>query len=92
MIEWSERKAYWRHTKVQMLTSLLPFILAMIIGPALENAFRWSLMRSAGSFTIFFKSPISTTLIALSCLLFIWNIYRTVRPKKAWESALEAES
>ncbi len=71
---------------------IAPFILAMIIGPTLENAFRWSLMRSAGSFTIFFKSPISTTLIALSCLLFIWNIYRTVRPKKAWESALEAES
>ena len=35
-----------------------PFILAMIIGPTLEMAFRQSLMRSAGSFSIFFKSPI----------------------------------
>ena len=26
MIEWNERKAYWRHTKAQMLTSLLPFV------------------------------------------------------------------
>ena len=68
---------------------IAPFILAMIIGPTLEMAFRQSLMRSAGSFSIFFKSPIACTLIALSCLLFIWNIYRAVRPKKAWEKALE---
>jgi len=68
---------------------IAPFILAMIIGPTLEMAFRQSLMRSAGSFSIFFKSPIACALIALSCLLFIWNIYRAVRPKKAWEKALE---
>ncbi len=68
---------------------IAPFILAMIIGPTLEMAFRQSLMRSAGSFSIFFKSPIACVLIALSCLLFIWNIYRAVRPKKAWEKALE---
>ncbi len=68
---------------------IAPFILAMIIGPALEMAFRQSLMRSAGSFGIFFKSPIACTLLALSCLLFVWNIYRAVRPKKAWEKALE---
>ena len=66
-----------------------PFILALIIGPTIEMAFRQSLMRSAGSFSIFFKSPISCTLIVLSCLLFIWNIYRAVRPKKEWEKALE---
>ena len=69
---------------------IAPFILAMIIGPTLEMAFRQSLMRSAGSFSIFFKSAIACTLIVLSCLLFIWNIYRAVRPKKAsWEKALE---
>jgi putative tricarboxylic transport membrane protein len=68
-----------------------PFILSIIIGPSLENAFRWSLMRSAGSFSIFVKSPITRTLIACSCLLLIWNIYRALRPKKAWEKALEEE-
>jgi len=68
-----------------------PFILAMIIGPSLENAFRWSLMRSGGSFSIFFKSPIAFALIMLSVLLLIWNIYRTLRPKRAWEKALEEE-
>jgi putative solute:sodium symporter small subunit len=33
MIEWSERKAYWRNTKVQMLTSLLPFLLVLVVLP-----------------------------------------------------------
>jgi putative tricarboxylic transport membrane protein len=68
---------------------IAPFILAILIGPALEMAFRQSLMRSAGSFSIFFKSPAACTLIALSCLLFIWNIYRGMGPKKTWERALE---
>jgi putative tricarboxylic transport membrane protein len=57
---------------------LAPFILAMIIGPTLEESFRQSLMRSAGSFSIFWKSPIALTCIAFSFLLLIWNIYRSV--------------
>jgi putative tricarboxylic transport membrane protein len=68
---------------------IAPFILAMIIGPTLEMSFRQSLMRSAGSFSIFLKSPIACTLIVLSCLLFFWNIFRAVRLKKGWEKALE---
>jgi putative solute:sodium symporter small subunit len=38
MIERSERKPYWRHTKVQMLTSLLPFTLAMTVLPLYADA------------------------------------------------------
>lgn len=33
MIERKERKPYWRHTKWQVLTSLLPFLLALIVLP-----------------------------------------------------------
>ena len=33
MIECSEHKAYWRNTKVQMLTSLVPFLLVIVILP-----------------------------------------------------------
>jgi putative tricarboxylic transport membrane protein len=69
---------------------IAPFILAMLIGPTMEMSFRQSLMRSAGFFAIFFKSPVACTLIALSCLLFFWNVYRVVRLRKAtWERALE---
>ena len=57
---------------------LAPFILALIIGPTLEETFRQSLMRSGGSFTIFWERPIALTFIVFSFLLFIWNIYRSV--------------
>jgi len=67
-----------------------PCILAMIIGPLIETTFRQSLMRSAGSLSIFIKSPISITLFGLSCLLVAWNLYRSLRSNKApWEKALE---
>jgi len=69
---------------------MAPFILAMIIGPTMEMTFRQSLMRSGGSFSIFWKSPISLVLLALSGVLLLWNIYRALRPKRAsWEKALE---
>ncbi len=71
---------------------IAPFILAMIIGPSMEMAFRQSLMRSGGSFSIFWEKPIALTLLLCSCLLFFWNIYRSVRPSKAsWEKALEKD-
>ena len=38
MIDWSERKSYWRHTKVQMLTSLVPFVAALIALPLYADA------------------------------------------------------
>jgi putative tricarboxylic transport membrane protein len=69
---------------------IAPFLLALIIGPMIEMAFRQSLMRSGGSFLIFWESPISMILLALSWLLFFWNIYRALRPRKAsWGKALE---
>ena len=33
MIERNERGPYWRHTRMQMLTSLLPFVVAMVVLP-----------------------------------------------------------
>ncbi len=38
MMDWSERKSYWRHTKVQMLASLVPFITALIALPLYADA------------------------------------------------------
>lgn len=57
---------------------LAPFILALIIGPTLEETFRQSLMRSGGSFSIFWERPIALTFIGVSFLLLIWNIFRSV--------------
>ena len=58
---------------------LAPFILALIIGPTLEETFRQSLMRSGGSFSIFWERPIALTFIGFSLLLLIWNIYKSIR-------------
>jgi putative tricarboxylic transport membrane protein len=60
---------------------IAPLVLAMILGPASEITFRQSLMRSGGSFSIFFESPIAATLIAAAVLLLGWNIYRALRPE-----------
>jgi putative tricarboxylic transport membrane protein len=69
---------------------LAPFILALIIGPLIEVNFRQSLMRSAGSFSIFWGNPITMTFFGLSCLLLIWNVVNGLRAKKAeWQKALE---
>jgi putative solute:sodium symporter small subunit len=38
MIERTEREPYWRHTRWQMLTSLLPFLAAMIVLPLYADA------------------------------------------------------
>ena len=74
----------------KMKYDMAPLILAMIIGPTMELSLRQALMRSDGSFSIFWESSITMMLIAVSLLLLIWNIYRGVRPTKAsWEKALE---
>jgi putative tricarboxylic transport membrane protein len=57
---------------------LAPFILALIIGPTLEETFRQSLMRSGGSFSIFWERPIALTFIGFSLLLLLWNIYKGI--------------
>jgi putative tricarboxylic transport membrane protein len=69
---------------------IAPLVLAIILGPGAELALRQSLMRSGGSFSIFWESPIALTLMAFSGLLFLWNVFRSVRPGKAsWKKAFE---
>ncbi len=67
-----------------------PLILALIVGQTMEMSFRQSLMRSGGSFSIFWESPMAMVLILISFFMISWNIYRAMRPEKAsWEKALE---
>jgi putative tricarboxylic transport membrane protein len=46
-----------------------PLILAMVIGPMMEEALRQSLILSAGSFTVFVSRPISAVFILGSVVL-----------------------
>ena len=52
MIERRERKPYWRHTKWQMLASLVPFLTVMLVLPLYADAFGVSLFTVGHSLTL----------------------------------------
>jgi len=67
-----------------------PLILAMVIGPMMEEALRQSLILSAGSFTIFLARPISAgCILAAALLLLLPLLTRRSGVAKAWESVPE---
>jgi len=58
---------------------LAPFVLALIIGPLMEETFRQSLMRSGGSLSIFWQSPIALLFIVIAGILLGLNILKSLR-------------
>jgi putative tricarboxylic transport membrane protein len=58
-----------------------PLILAFVLSPMIENAFRQSLTMSHGSFSIFFARPISCILLIVAMLLLISPLVLRKRPK-----------
>lgn len=56
--------------------SMAPLVLAFILGPRMERAFRQSLIMSDGSFTVFFTRPIS----AVAGTLAIFFLFSTLFP------------
>ena len=62
-----------------------PFMLAMVVGPMMENAFRQSLLY--GDPLIFFKRPISTVLLIVSLFLLITSLFsKIIHKRKKLES------
>jgi putative tricarboxylic transport membrane protein len=59
-----------------------PLVLALVLGPMLEEAFRQSLMLSKGDFSIFISRPLSLALLITAALLIIIPIV-TQRKKLA---------
>jgi putative tricarboxylic transport membrane protein len=59
-----------------------PLVLALVLGPMLEEAFRQSLMLSKGDFSIFVSRPLSLALLITAALLIIIPIV-TQRKKLA---------
>ncbi len=62
--------------------SVSPILLALILGPMAEQNLRRSLIISHGDPMIFFKRPISATLIAVAVFMMVSSYYRI---KKAME-------
>jgi putative tricarboxylic transport membrane protein len=63
--------------------SVAPLVLALVIGPMMENSLRQSLMLSLGSFDIFFTQPLSRTLFILTGVIiispFLWHLLKRIR-------------
>jgi putative tricarboxylic transport membrane protein len=51
-----------------------PFILALVLGPMFENAFRQSLLLSNGSLSIFIKRPIPAVFLSVTVVMLILAI------------------
>ncbi len=64
-----------------------PLVLAFVLGPMLERAFRQSLIMSNGSLSIFFTRPIPAIAIGISVAAFISTQFTFFR--KAKEKIIE---
>ena len=58
-----------------------PLILAVVLGPMLEQNLRQSLLLSRGSFLIFITRPISGVILGVAFLLLLTNFLTNVRKK-----------
>ena len=59
-----------------------PLILALVLGPILEDTFRQSLTIAGGSFAIFFQRPISAIFLIATCLILGSRLLRYLYSRK----------
>ena len=59
-----------------------PLVMAYILCPFMEEAFRQSLIKSHGDFSIFFTRPISATILAVAFVFISVNIFTGVKKKR----------
>jgi len=59
-----------------------PLVLALVLGPMMENSLRQALLMSAGSPVIFFERPISAILMGTAIFLLIFPLVPKFRKKR----------
>jgi putative tricarboxylic transport membrane protein len=59
-----------------------PLVMAYILCPFLEESFRQSLIKSHGDFSIFFKRPISATILSIAMAIILLNLFTFMKKKK----------
>jgi len=59
-----------------------PLILALVLGPMFDVAFRRSLMLSSGDFTVFFTRPISLALLGSALLVLMFPLLPWFKKKR----------
>jgi putative tricarboxylic transport membrane protein len=69
-----------------------PVVMAFILCPYMEEAFRQSLIWSHGDLTIFIKRPISAVTLALALLVIFSNVFTGVKRKRdKWIEKVQEE-
>ena len=65
-----------------------PLVLALVLGPLMENALRQTLIISQGGFLIFFTHPISAIILSIAVVLLISPFIPGLnRSRKRWEES-----
>ena len=59
-----------------------PTILGVVLGTMLEEHFFSSLIKADGNLLAFFQRPIAATLGAVTLLIWLWPLYKRLRPRK----------
>jgi putative tricarboxylic transport membrane protein len=59
-----------------------PMVMAYILCPFLEEAFRQSLIKSHGDFSIFVTRPISATILALALAVISLNVFSGIKERR----------
>lgn len=63
---------------------LAPLVIARVIGPILEPAFRRSLIMSGGKFNVFVQRPIALGILCFAVALLIWTSLPTRLRRRMW--------
>lgn len=58
---------------------LAPILIGFILGPMIEANFKRAMLFSRGDFMTFFERPISGITLAITALLLVWAVYKSVR-------------
>jgi putative tricarboxylic transport membrane protein len=68
-----------------------PIVLAMVLGPMMEQALRQALMMSRGEFGIFWNRPLSVAMLAGAVLLLVVHLIALLRRAQARHGTTHAE-
>lgn len=70
---------------------MAPAVLAIVLGPLAEKAFRQSLIGEQGDVMVFFERPLSASFMVLAVVLFAYPLILRMRRRKARQADGEAQ-
>ena len=68
-----------------------PLLIGLILGPAMEQHLRRSLIVSRGDPTIFIQHPVSATILAAAGIVLIWTVYKSFSAAGSQEPESESD-